>query len=565
MAKIIFYDATELDKQQITAKLEGTDHDWHFEPRKIAMDTVDSDAEVISVFVTSTVTKEMIAAMPKLKLIACRSTGFNNIDLRAADARGITIVNVPTYGESTVAEYAFTLLLALNRKIPKTLDATAETQQHELTGTDLNGKTMGIIGTGHIGRKSIHIAKGFGMEVVAYDPFPNEEAATELGYSYRSLDEVMALSDAISLHAPYTEQTHHIINAEALSKMKPTAMLINTARGELVDTHALVNALHDGDIAGAALDVVEGEALLQHDEEVALLRADHIATDDLMHSAEILTLSKLPNVIITPHNAFNTVEAIQRINDTSCENIIKFWYGDTPNQVHPPAKTTGKLVLARHTESEWNATGQWTGSRDVHLSENGFREAAMLGHMLRKLSIKFDLAYCSEQIRTLETLEAILNATEQLDVPIRRSGAINERDYGDYTGMNKWEVKDQVGEQHWNEIRRGWDVEVPNGETLKDVHGRVIPYFKEEILEHLKSGRNVLVVTHGNSLRALIKYIEDIPDDQVDELEMLFGDIVEYAVSEEGRMEDKKVTHVNFQPMHDQYQAKALELSQNIR
>ncbi len=564
MAKIVIYDATELDEEQIRSGLEDTDHECVFVESNIDDSNVDPEAEVIAIFVTSTVTREMINAMPRLKLIACRSTGFNNVDLGEAERKGVAVVNVPTYGESTVAEYAFTLLLALTRRLSKTFNADSETEQDELMGSDLHGKTFGIIGTGHIGKKSIGIAKGFGMEVVAYDPFPDEDAARELGYSYRSLDEVVATADALSLHAPYTEQTKHIINADVLAKMKSTAFLVNTARGELIDTHALAVALGKGEIAGAALDVFEGEGLLLHDEELALLRADHVSSEALMHSAEILSLSKMPHVIITPHNAFNTIEALQRINGTTAENIIQFWHGKTPNQVQAPAKTMGKLILVRHTESEWNASGQWTGSRDVHLSENGFREAAMLGHALEKMSIKFDVAFCSEQIRTLETLEAILNSTRQLDVPIIRSGALNERDYGDYTGMNKWEVKEKVGEEEWNEIRRGWDVDIPNGESLKQVYERARPYYLEEIMKLLKQGKNVLLVAHGNSLRALIKYIDSIPDEGMEDLEMLFGDIVQYQVDEDGLAIDKDVSHVNFKPMHEKYHANAKELAQNI-
>jgi 2,3-bisphosphoglycerate-dependent phosphoglycerate mutase len=179
--------------------------------------------------------------------------------------------------------------------------------------------------------------------------------------------------------------------------------------------------------------------------------------------------------------------------------------------------------------------------------------------------MKVDLAFCSQQIRTLETLEAILNATDQLDVPVRRTGAINERDYGDYTGMNKWQVKDQIGEEKWNDIRRGWDVHVPNGETLRAVYERAVPYFLEEIMPFLREGKNVLLVGHGNSLRALIKHIDAIPDERVEELEMLFGDIVTYDLDDDGRAQKKAVTHVEFAAMHESYHANALELSRNIR
>lgn len=563
MAKIVFYDTTELDKQHLSKHLETTDHNWDYVDAKITDDNIDPDAEVISVFVTCVVTRRMIDRMPKLKLIACRSTGFNNVDLEAAESNGVIVVNVPTYGESTVAEYAFTLLLGLVRKLPQTLHESLDTQQTDLIGRDLYGKTFGVIGTGHIGQKAIHIAKGFGMQVVAYDPFPNEQAAADLGFSYKELDEVAAVSDYISLHAPFTQQTHHLVNTEFLEKMKDSAILVNTARGELVDTKALIMSLHEKKIAGAALDVVEGESVANYEEEVALLRRDQIPPDDLLHSVEINTLEKMPNVLVTPHNAFNTIEAIERINSTTAQNIITYWYGETPNRVKAPEKTMGKLFMVRHTESEWNATGQWTGSRDVHLSENGFREAALVGHDMVKLGVTFDISFCSEQIRTLETLEAILNSTSQLDVPLKRAGELNERDYGDYTGMNKFEVRDKVGEEQWNAIRRGWDVAVPNGETLRHVYERVIPYFEGQILPYLREGKNVLLVAHGNSLRALIKFIEDIPDHDVAELEMLFGDIVNYQIDELGKLVSKAVTHVDFTVLN-KYKENSLEASRNI-
>jgi broad specificity phosphatase PhoE len=253
------------------------------------------------------------------------------------------------------------------------------------------------------------------------------------------------------------------MNAENLTLMKKGAILINTARGELIDTKALLEALQTGHLGGAALDVVEGEALLHPAEEMALLRSNATSNELYEHSVEISLLQKMPNVVLTPHNAFNTVEAVGRINGTTTQNIIDFWYGNVPNRVKPPEKTSGKLIISRHTESEWNATGQWSGIRDVHLSEKGFKEAGMLGRALKELHITISMAYCSEQIRTRETLEGILEASQQYDVEVVRDGALNERDYGDYTGKNKWDMKAEIGEEAWNAVRRGWNVPVPNG------------------------------------------------------------------------------------------------------
>lgn len=535
MALIYFYDSTELDKQQISNVLEPTDHNWQFVEDKISLDNLNADAEVISVFVTSTVTREIIQALPKLRLIACRSTGFNNIDLECASERGITVANVPTYGEATVAEYAFALLLALNRKLPQVLEAENEQfNPVDLRGRDLDGKVFGCIGSGHIGQKALKIAKGFSMETLAYDAFPKDSLDKQLGFKYVDLDELLSKSDVVSLHVPYFPSNHHLINKDTIAKMKKGAILINTSRGELVDNNALIEALDSGYLGGAVIDVVEGEVLLNLHEETALLRSHNLPEDTLRHSLEISALTKMPNVIVSPHNAFNTEEAIKRINTTTAQNIIDFWYGLTPNRVIATKKPAGKLLIARHAESEWNATGRWTGITDVHLSEKGFKESALLGKALKQIGIQVNKAFCSEQIRTRETMSGMLNAAQQFDVDIETNGALNERDYGEYTGKNKWQMKELLGEEKFNALRRGWNVPVPGGETLKMVYERVVPFYKEQILPLINEGQNVLIVAHGNSIRALMKHIDKMSDEEVGNLEMIFGQINIYELQENG-------------------------------
>lgn len=550
MALIYLYDSTELDKKHLNKGLQQTDHRWEFVEDSISIDNLNPETEVISVFITSVVSKEVIDALPKLRLIACRSTGYNNVDLAVAKERGIVVENVPTYGEETVAEYAFTLLLALSRKLIPTLESfDEEVDPNQLTGWDLNGKTIGVIGTGHIGKNVIKIAKGFGMEVVAYDAFPNTEMANELGFNYVDIDELLKYSDVVTLHVPFFPSNFHLINSTRLALMKPSAVLINTARGELVDTKALTEALLENKIAGAALDVIEGEKLMKVDDDVELLRNSiKVGTDMLEYGVEILALSRMKNVILTPHNAFNTVQAIERINKTTAQNIVDFWYGNTPNTVKMPEKSYGKLVFIRHAESEWNATGKWTGITDVHLSENGFHQSGMLGKALGSVNIIIDKAYCSQQIRTLETLEGILDASGQLDVPIERSAAINERDYGDFTGKNKWEVRDMVGEDKFNKIRRGWQEDIPNGETLKQVYERAVPFYKDVILPQIKDGKNILLVAHGNSLRAIKKYLEEVDDQGIENLEMNFGEIIVYDVDDQGLSKSKSTTTIEIEP-----------------
>jgi D-lactate dehydrogenase len=523
--------------------LQDSGHDVQFVSEPLDESNV-VDAEVLSVFVSSTVSKAVLDKMPSLKLIACRSTGYNNIDFATTTVRGIAVVNVPTYGEHTVAEYAFTLILALSRKLLPTHKAVLEAQIEppKLQGFDLVDKTFGIIGAGRIGQTAARIAKGFGMQVLASDPFPNQAKADEIGFELADLERVLRESDIVSLHAPYTPENHHLITAERLALMKPTALLINTARGELVDTKALLEAVQAKRLAGVGLDVMEGEKLLDVDEEILLLRREQIPADQLTFSVELNILEKLPNVVLTPHNAFNTVEAIQRINQTTVDNITGFLAGKTINAVTPPEKPHGRLIITRHGESEWNALGKWTGTRDVHLSEKGFHEAAQLGQIMNDQPL--DFAYSSQQIRAFETLESILDTIQQFDVPYERSAALNERDYGDYTGKNKWEMRDLIGQEEFDKLRRNWDHPVPGGETLKMVYERAVPFYEQTILPRLKNGERVLVVSHGNAIRALTKFIEGISDADIAHMEMPFGKIVIYDIDTQGKVVNKSERHI---------------------
>lgn len=291
-------------------------------------------ADIISVFVSSKITAELMNNMPKLKLIVTRSTGFDNVDLAAAKKKNIVVCNVPGYGENTVAEYAFSLMLAVSRKlVPALENAKSGRIDHSgLTGFDLKGKTLGVIGTGRIGKHVIRIGRGFEMKVIGFDPYPNEDLASELGFEYATLNDLLKQADVVTIHAPYTKDNHHLIDAEALALMKPTAVLINTARGEIVDTKALVQALLEGKIGGAGLDVVERENLMNMDDELELLTSPR-AGRELAFVAEHMILEKLPNVVLSPHNAFNTNEALARIRNTSLQDINAFLTGKPQNQV----------------------------------------------------------------------------------------------------------------------------------------------------------------------------------------------------------------------------------------
>lgn len=200
----------------------------------------------------------------------------------------------------------------------------------------------------------------------------------------------------------------------------------------------------------------------------------------------------------------------------------------------------GKLVIVRHQESEWNKEGLWTGSRDVHLTPFGFEESKEMGELVK--DICFDQAFASMQVRTIETLSSMLSVCmADAVLPTEHVSALNERDYGDYTGKHKFEVEKIIGEDEFNKLRRGWDYPVPNGETLKMVYERAVPFYIEKVVPLVLSGKNVLLVSHGNTIRSLIKYIENISDEDIANVEMLFSDIVIYDLDKDGRMVNKEV------------------------
>lgn len=199
----------------------------------------------------------------------------------------------------------------------------------------------------------------------------------------------------------------------------------------------------------------------------------------------------------------------------------------------------GKLILARHHESEWNKLGKWTGLRDRHLDQYGFDKSEDMGLLIKDIEI--DYAFASMLVRSIETLSCMLNICKRYNVPTEHSAALNERDYGDYTGKNKWEMEKLLGKEKFNHLRRGWDYPTPNGESLKMVYHRTVPYFLEKILPRVREGKNILVVAHGNSLRTIIKYIENISDDAIADVEVPFGVITIYDLDSNGHMINKEV------------------------
>lgn len=538
MAVIGFYETNEIDREQLSDLLKPTDHYWEFSTGTLQHEKINAGAEVISVGIHSTVTSQLMDAMPKLQLIAVRSMDFNNIDLDYAKQRNITVVNVPNYGPAVVAEHAFALLLSLARYLPQVTSKVRQGRfrSDQYVGFNLEGKTLGIIGTGKIGRHLAQIARGFQMPVIAYDPNPDNVAAREIGFTYKSFEEVLAESDVVSLHAKLTPNSYHMMNPMTFGNMKPGSIFINTANGELMETRALLEVLLSGHLAGAALDVIEGESLLHSEEMLEAVSENATSPMTYTQIAEMQALLRLDNVIVTPHSGSNTKEAIAKINQVTAENIIGYWFDDVPNKVIPP-QASGKLVLLRHGESEWNALGKWTGTTDVSITQKGIDEAKALGQKLA--GTRFDFAYISQQRRTKETLEAFLEGANQPSVKYEPTGAINERDYGIYTGMKKRDIQKIIGQNAYDLLRRSWDSPVEGGESLKDVYERTIPFYLRIILPRLRHGQNILVVAHGNSLRALIKYIENVSDSVIGETEMMHDCSLVYEVSPSGRAKSK--------------------------
>ena len=303
-------------------------------PSPLGPDTVHlaQGAALVSVFIRSHVNAALLADLPELRFVATRSTGCDHVDLAACRDRGIVVSNVPTYGENTVAEQTFGLILALARKIHQAYDRTVrgDFSLDGLRGFDLKGRTLGVIGTGNIGLHVIRIGRGFGMTVLANDVREQSLLADLLDFRYVSLEELLRQSDIVTLHVPYLPGTHHLINRERLGQMKPGSLLINTARGGVVDTSALLWALDTGLLAGAGLDVLESEELLS--EERRLL-SDDLAAEQLRTAERSQALLRRDNVIFTPHVAFNSADALQRILETTVANVRAFLAGHPINLV----------------------------------------------------------------------------------------------------------------------------------------------------------------------------------------------------------------------------------------
>jgi D-lactate dehydrogenase len=292
-----------------------------------------ADAEAVSVFIYSDLGRAVLEQLPELRLVTTRSTGFDHIATGFAAERDIVVCNVPAYGDKTVAEHVFALLLALSHRL---IDAVDRTRRGDftptgLTGFDLHGKTLGILGTGRIGSHVARIATGFGMNVLAFDVAPDEALAHDIGFSYASLDEVLRSSDVVTVHLPANDETNHLISTREFGLMRDGAVLINTSRGDIVHVQPLLRALVEGKLAGAGLDVLPEEPVIH--EEAELLRAVYREEHDLSALLANHVLLHMRNVVITPHSAFNTREAVGRILEVTRDNLVAFRSGDPKNVV----------------------------------------------------------------------------------------------------------------------------------------------------------------------------------------------------------------------------------------
>ena len=317
--KIAFFDAKSYDMPGFNRYVEGTDLEIKYFETHLNEDTVSLAAgfDGVCVFVNDIVNKKVVDKLYDMgvRVIALRCAGFNNVDTKACFGK-LHVYRVPAYSPYAVAEHAMAMLLTVNRKTHKAYNRTREFNFSlaGLSGFDLYGKTVGIIGTGKIGRIFADICRGFGMNIIAYDKFPG----TNNGLEYVELDELFRRSDIISLHCPLTEDTHHLINDDAVEMMKPGVVIVNTSRGGLIDTESLINGIKVGIVGAACLDVYEEEGDLFYEDF-----SGHIVQDD-----KLVRLIAMPNVLVTSHQAFLTNEALDNIASTTVDNLVRFFDGN---------------------------------------------------------------------------------------------------------------------------------------------------------------------------------------------------------------------------------------------
>lgn len=332
MVSITFFELEKWEEELVKKKIRG--HKLKFFPKYLTKKYLPKlkSTEILVVFINSKINKEILEKLPKLKAIATASTGFDHIDIEECKKRKIKVSNVPSYGTRTVAEHTFALLFSISKNLYKSFQKTKKCdfkfKTTELRGFDLAGKTLGVIGTGKIGKHVIKIAKGLEMNVLGYDIYPDKKYAKKMNYKYtKTLKELLQKSDIITLHTVLNNSTYHLLNKKNIKFIKKGAVLINTARGALIDTFALIEALDKGIISACGLDVLEEEKLLHEDYRLKMSKEQ-----ERMKSCN-KNLMKRENVFVTPHNAFNSQEAVQRIINTTIQNVQSFLKNKQINKV----------------------------------------------------------------------------------------------------------------------------------------------------------------------------------------------------------------------------------------
>lgn len=339
--EIVFFETMEEDElilSKILSQNKKINPKFIKEPLTEKNYTLAENAEVVSIFLGTAPNETLLKKLPNLRLITTRSTGFDHIDLKATKDAKITVCNVPAYGSRTVAEFTFSLILGLTRKTflaYKQIKNNHDFNISHFEGFDLQGKTLGVIGTGRIGQNVIKIANGFDMNVLGFDAYPNLKLEKSLKFNYKSLNEVLQNSDIITLHVPYTPETKHLINKENIAQIKKGAILINTSRGEVVDTESLLIALEKKTLQAVGLDVLEGEKDLK--EEIDWIANSEKSSQTHSSNFKLLlenhVLMNKDEVAITPHIAFFTKEAKTEILNTTVENILSFINNNPINTV----------------------------------------------------------------------------------------------------------------------------------------------------------------------------------------------------------------------------------------
>ncbi len=330
--KVAFFDIQGWETEYLRLKLRKHSLKFFKEPLSINNVRKAKDFDVISVFIHSDIDKDVIKKLQKTRLIVTRSTGYDHIDINECRRKRITVCNIPTYGENTVAEHTFALILALSRKVYKAhmKRLRGDYSLEGLKGFDLKGKTIGIVGLGHIGFHVARIAAGFDMKILVFDVAQDPRLAKTMNFRYAKFDELLKKSDVITMHVPFCKATHHMINMRNIEYIKKGAVLINTSRGEIVETEALIKALDKGILKGVGLDVLEGEELIKEEKQLLYSETSAKAWKDLVR--DHILLSK-ENVVFTPHMAFYSDEALHRILETTAENILCFAAKTTKNIV----------------------------------------------------------------------------------------------------------------------------------------------------------------------------------------------------------------------------------------